>query len=423
MPASEVRFRPALVTGASVVILFVYLHYADNTWPLYSSANEWLVLGLVGSAMLAPLLHLARRVARAVEGDNAFARFRRWAQARPRAARALYAAPTVLALLASFEERFIDALTRPYYRLGEVIAALVIVWVLPSLGLGLVARALLRGLFVAPIPAPKTVTPPAEKFSFSAVAVTPEASLAVAVLFAFTVVAAIVATQVPHTMLYTPASGVALVAYIGTVMALAFAFQRASRIAIGFDGVLVHGSSRTRFFAFHDVDTVDATRGGDVVLCRHGRVVLRLQLHGEDEGGHQAIAARIRESLARAREPKGGGAARLAEAVGTAPLARAAQGLGSFRAPGVTRDELWELIEAPSTAAASRAAAAQALAAGADTGDRTRMRIAAQHCAEPAARAIMERVGADEAEEEEEPAGGADMHRMRRVVPGSPAGR
>jgi len=185
----------------------------------------------------------------------------------------------------------------------------------------------------------------------------------------------------------------------------------------------VTGSSRTRFFAYHDIDAVQATRGGDVLLFRNDRAVLRLQLHGEDQGRHEAIAERIREGLAHARAPRGGGAARLADALGTASLARAAQGLGSFRAPGVTRDELWELVEAPGTAATSRAAAAEALASGADPADRTRMRVAAERCAEPLARSVLTRVAGVEEGEEEEPAERPDPRRMRREAPREPADR
>jgi hypothetical protein len=137
---------------------------------------------------------------------------------------------------------------------------------------------------------------------------------------------------------------------------------------------------------------------------------------GEDAGRHAAIAERIRESMARARDPLGGGAARLADALGTAPLAQAAHGLGSFRAPGATRDELWELVEAPGTAASSRAAAAEALAVGADAGDHARMRIAAEHCADPVARAVLARVGVGEESDEEEAVEDVELGLRRRMA-------
>ena len=99
-------------------------------------------------------------------------------------------------------------------------------------------------------------------------------------------------------------SSLGFVAYLAFVGFGAFAFRRASRVAIGLDGVHIRGTSRAQFFAYRDLDSA-RTKGSDLELVRRGKVVLRLQLHGEDAARRDAVLARISENIARVREGRG----------------------------------------------------------------------------------------------------------------------
>jgi hypothetical protein len=411
--ASPQRFRPALVSLASVLVLIGYglvQRPARETIPFYRL--EWaLVLALVGAAMAAPLVFVARIGARArlrATGRDAFARIRRWAAAWPRAASALLATPTLAMLAASYSHAFLYALTwesdpaqlGPHPRTQDAVFFILLVWIAPSLGSGLVWRSLLRG-FLVPL-ADDAAVRDAEGFTFSAVAVTPETRAAVFGIIALTVGVVAALGWVPSSLLYKPLGAALILGYAAAATGAVWLFQRASRIGVGFDGVLVHGSSRTRFYAYRDIDEVEATRWGDVLLRRQGRVVLRLQLHGTDEGRHVAVAERIRAGLSGAREQAGGAAHRLVEARGKASFVHAATGQASFRSPGMTRDALWEVVEAAASSGESRVAAAEALEIGASPEDRARLRFAAERCAEPAVRSALAWIGNDFEDCEEE---------------------
>jgi hypothetical protein len=418
-----------LLMVASLACFFGYVALVNTVGRAmsgYFDGSEPLAFSFLASAVAAPVLYVVRLAARARlrgTGKDAFAGLRRWFSERPRAARALSALPTLLGLLFTSDPHLVDNfVTSPYtpaMPLASAIGYVALLGLAPALALGLLGRGLIQGLF-APLEGKplgqKPIEDP-EQLTFSAVAVTLETRGAVGAVLALSVAVLAVLSNMELRHLDSSAGAAGLSAYIAAMLATAGLFQRVSRIDLGFDGVLVTGSSRTRFFAYHDVDAVEALPWGDVVLRRNGRVVLRLQLHGADEGRHAAIAQRVREGIDRAREARTGGAARLADARDRSPLARAAEGLGSFRAPGVTRDELWELVEAPGTDAASRAAAAEALAASAGASDRRRMRVAAQRCAEPRARAVLARIAAAEEDEAEDDQSPTEARRLRLRSP------
>jgi len=219
-----------------------------------------------------------------------------------------------------------------------------------------------------------------------------------------TLVGAALAASLPFETLIDNRVLAAGLVYIALIAAAASEFQRASRIAVGNDGILVSGTSRTRFFGYHEVDGAEGTDRGEIVLRRGEAVVLRLQLHGDDAMRRDELLARVRGQIARAAALAGGHAQRLAQAASAAELGRAARGGGDYRAAGSTRDDLWEVVEAPIAASERRRAAAAALAASFDGDDRARLRIAAEHCADPAARAALLRIaeGVAEAELEED---------------------
>ena len=297
-------------------------------------------------------------------------------------------------------------------------------WVLPAIGLPLIGRASLQRLLAPLADDAEPAAEAADGFLFSAVAVTPETRAAVGGLSVVSLAAAALLAASPLDVLGSPAVLAGLAAYVAAAVGATVAFQRTSRIALGFDGVLVTGTSRTRFFSYRELDDVEVARGGDLVLQRHGRVVLRLQLHGEDVARSQGILDRLRAGISGARDPGSGGARGLADAASQARLAWAARGDADYRTAGATREEVWELVEAPATDGPTRAAAATALAPGLDGAGRARLRVAAQTCAEPAARETLLRIAAGDEEEPEEPLAEPSSPRViqRRLPGASPPG-
>jgi hypothetical protein len=228
-----------------------------------------------------------------------------------------------------------------------------------------------------------------DEIVFDAVAVTPRTLALVATFAAVTIaVPAYVATRTVHQLFHDQTPFTLSVAYVAFAAAAALAFRRASRISVGVDGVHVRGTSRAQFFAYRDIESA-RVNGGDIELVKRGRVVLRLQLHGEDASRREAVLARITRQITRVQEGRGATAARIVASSSEDDLARAADGAGDYRVATLTREQLWALVEGPEIEATARKAAAQALARAGDESDRARLRVAAEHCAEPQVRVAL----------------------------------
>ncbi len=241
------------------------------------------------------------------------------------------------------------------------------------------------------------------RIGFDAVAVTAETRAAVAVMAALPV-ATFFAIQAAN--LGDTGTLLALAAYASTAVAGALAFRRASRIAVGVDGIFVTGSSRSRFFAYRDVDAVRAN-GSDIELLRGSRVVLRLQLHGEDATQKELIVARIEEAIDAARKRRTEAVGEIVASATPERLARLADGAEGYRSPSVTRDQLWSVVGAPEADAATRTAAARALVTRGDGHDRARLRVAASECAQPGVRVALMELADEDDEGDDEAAPGA----------------
>jgi hypothetical protein len=222
-----------------------------------------------------------------------------------------------------------------------------------------------------------------------------------------------VATARIEILAESPAFLAAVAAYVAAAAGAAYAFRRASRIAVGIDGVYVGEAASTRFFPYREVDEVRAAGAGDLELLRGGRVVLRLQLHGEDAGRRDEVLARVDSAVARARS----GETRGAEAVVQSMTARRKVVAAAIEPPGyreatltrehlwatLTREHLWELVEGAATDAPTRTAAAEALVrtSSLDGEERSRLRVAATRVADPRVRVAigsLARDGEDEAD-------------------------
>ncbi|MBX3229057.1 MAG: hypothetical protein KIT84_01865 [Labilithrix sp.] len=247
----------------------------------------------------------------------------------------------------------------------------------------------------------------AEGFTFDAVAVTTETLAAVGGLAALSVAMVTAAfTLSVSTLVHHPLFRTALLAYLALALGGAALFRRTSRIDVGFDGIFISGSARRRFVSFADVDGVRASQLG-LELLRGERVVLRLQLHGEDATRRDALADRIRAAIAAAEAQRREPAVDFLRSASTEEVGRAAGGSSTYRESAPTRDKLWDLLESPAVDAAGRKAAASALAKDGTTEELTRLRVAAEHCADPSVRARIEEV-LDDQELPEEP----EKHRM-----------
>ena len=240
----------------------------------------------------------------------------------------------------------------------------------------------------------------ADGFTFDAVAVTRETRAAVGGLAALSVAMTALAVSMPVSHMRDPAFLAGVAAYVAVAGGAALLFRRASRVAVGLDGVHVHGSSRSRFYAYGELDGARAN-GGDIQLLRGTRVVLTLQLHGKDAARRDALVKRLDAAITRASEERDEPAVSFVNSASQEDLVRAAEGGGSYRRLAVSRDQLWSALEGPSVAASARRAAAEALAGSTDPSERARFRIAAEQCAEPAVRVRMRELIE---EEEDEPA-------------------
>ncbi len=352
---------------------------------------------------------LVRMVARArVRAGHAdpLDRVRAWVLAHPRGARAAFSSPALpwvalplydIAWLLSYQ------LAHPSSWSLSVSASIAGLLLIP-IGLGAVgwvkAGQVARHALLAPTldaSEQERARTSGNQFDFNAIAVTPETRGAVVLMAAASLAMAVVMAAVPARLLWNASLMGMLAGYLALALAGAAAFRRASRIAVGVDGVFVTGTSRTRFYAYKDLDEVQMTASA-VVLVRGGKNVVQLQLHGEDAAKRSAIVEKIQGAIERSKQGLDAGAAHVVDSVSGDALARLAQGGGDYRAAAVTREQLWAIVEGPEHDAHTRAGAAGALATTGDAAERARLRIAAAHCAEPQVRVALQEI----AEEDED---------------------
>jgi hypothetical protein len=353
-----------------------------STFPTFVVYGGW-------AMFLVPLGFVARMVARARLRSGArdpIDRLRAWVVAHPRSWAAI-----VGVLPAIWGIKAFDVLITDHRGFGLTPAQVLPVVTLSALFEYVAARGTFRA-FLQP-----TVDPEEElrieigpdEIKFDAVAVTRETRAAVGALAGLSVAMTAWIAVLPIGTLYRDRRlFAAMVAYMVVVVVSATLFRLASRVAVGIDGVLVKGTSKTRFFAYRDVDAVRVVRG-DIELVRRDRTVLRLQLHGADAVRRDAVAARIRENIERVQRGEHAVAAQLVSSASKGELARVASGGADYRAASLSREALWKLIEGPTVDAESRRAAAEALAKTSDDSERARLRVAAEHCADPRVRVAL----------------------------------
>jgi hypothetical protein len=364
--------------------------YRAVTGPLRASYAVTLTLASVLAPIGALVRLLARGRARAGLADP-LEHLRALLAGRPRAARVLSAVPAA-AWTALLTLWFAGSFFREASLSGTVWLAIV-GFVLPT-ALAFFAQVALvrRGLRALAAPTAgtndlTTVEANADGFTFQAVAVTTETRAAVAGMALLPLAFfGLLSSTSHHGFSTAPVRELLMVtAYVAATAALTVLFCRASRIAVGVDGVRVQGTSRLRFFPYREVDGA-RVHGSNLELYRGTRTVLRLQLHGDDAPRREALLARLEGAIARAHADRGDPVAGFLSSASRAELARAAGGASDYRSAAVSRDQLWALLEGPAIDAASRRAAAEALGGSRDRAERERLRVIGEQCAEPAMR-------------------------------------
>jgi hypothetical protein len=368
---------------------------------------------LAAATVLVPLGYLTRLLARArVRGGGAdpLDRVRVWAGEHPRRVAWLTAAPALL-----WAARVVFGRSNWWLSFGGLRAWLVsaegvVMALLAATAVYALTRAGVRSMLAPTLD--EAASPDSADLAdkkdivFRAVAVTRRTRAAIGVVAALSAVASAVFFLMPvQTLNGTPAAA-GLAAFVAFVLGSAVVFRRSSLVAVGVDGVLVMpGTASTHFVAYRDLDDARAA-GESIELVREG-VVLRLQLHGEDAAKRDAVIAKIRAAIARAKQGASAVAGQIVASATSERLARTARGDGGeYRAPALTRDQLWDIVEAPEVDAAARTAAATALATTDESGVRARLRVAAEQIADPDVRVALREIaeGDDAPDEEARPA-------------------
>lgn len=306
-------------------------------------------------------------------------------------------------LALSTDFRLSDALTGEAFHLNLSLVGHAVGSLLAAIGAAAASRAAVRALDDAPVSATETAAGaaarPLDDSTFTAVAVTPTTRGAVGALaLASIAMTALVVAAPMRTQL-----GPAVIAYVLAALGAATLFRYVSRIVVGIDGVLVTGMGRTRVFGYAMFDEV--REGGelsrDILLLRGGRVLVRLQLPDDEAPRVSGLVARLRDAMDRAAALRNNGAdlmMQMAKAGGAASDRLASSSRGTYRQATMAREQLWELVEGPFADADARTIAAEALAPDLDAQDRSRLRVAAEHSADPRVRLALLALADDEDE-------------------------
>lgn len=184
-----------------------------------------------------------------------------------------------------------------------------------------------------------------------------------------------------------------------------------AKIHVGSDGLLYKMRVGARFFPWSTVQAVLPIQKGIQVLLKTGEThdiptVARGKMYYEYERIAQAtLIARATDALAtfeRARESDRGDvpdvSARVAR-LGRSKeewLSKLFDREGSFREAPIRNEDLWKVVESPGADVTARAGAAAVLAREASDEDRVRLRVAAETCAEPRLRVVLDKAATGE---------------------------
>ncbi|NUO53449.1 MAG: hypothetical protein HOV80_31755 [Polyangiaceae bacterium] len=197
-----------------------------------------------------------------------------------------------------------------------------------------------------------------------------------------------------------------LLATAGGILALATPLVLAqAKIRVGADGLMVKTPGGRRFLAWNEVREIGPSHNGVILDTTSGQVRVALyptfSLSSAQKETQAALIEKARQAL---RDFRARGTTSIAERLARRgrPLEEWLRGLknfeGDFRNEPVSADELLQVVEDPHQDTTARAAAAAALGSRGSSGDRERIRIAADACAGERLRVALTRAadGSDE---------------------------
>jgi hypothetical protein len=200
-----------------------------------------------------------------------------------------------------------------------------------------------------------------------------------------------------------------LIAVAVLVMIVGSAAFNPCIIHVGADGLLVGTRIGPRFVPWSEVVSLESASRGVVVRCKAEAIAIPTSLtvaaNPRDEVAKQALLDRAHAALAAHRRGEEPDVAALLARRGR-PHAEWVRALFhrevGFRTAPVLDDQLWSVVESATADATARAGAAAVLARAGGAAERERLRVAADGCAAPRLRAVLEKAadGASDAEVE-----------------------
>jgi hypothetical protein len=192
--------------------------------------------------------------------------------------------------------------------------------------------------------------------------------------------------------------------------ALGFYLRSFARVDVGSDGVLIRRLGDPRFLSYGDIAGASVDEPEAIVLTLRSGGAIRLSMGSSPEKTQlrDALVQRIEEARAAFAREAGAGGTEARVAPGGRELnlwmadVRALAGALDYREARLDEEGLWRVLDDVTAPPATRAGAALAISA-LDPPSRSRLRVAAEACAEPRLRVALARVadGASEAELEE----------------------
>ena len=182
-----------------------------------------------------------------------------------------------------------------------------------------------------------------------------------------------------------------------------------THISVGADGVLVKGLLRRTFHPFAKITHVRRTSWGVLLVRENGREV-EIRTEGKENGkaspSRDALFACVEKRVAQLAAVRGETHAAALLARGGRSVeewTRALRTLGSeqvesYRALALPAEEMWRILEDPSSDATARAGAAVALRGSLDEEGRARVLAVADQCASPRVRVALHAAAVETAE-------------------------
>jgi hypothetical protein len=184
-----------------------------------------------------------------------------------------------------------------------------------------------------------------------------------------------------------------------------------TNVSVGRDGVLVGGLVRRSFYPFAKIASVQKTKWGVMLVRESGREVevrTEAKENAKASPNRDALFECIQRRVAELATQRGETNAAVLLARGGRSVEEWTRGLhalgggevGGYRAPAIPTEEMWRILEDPTSDATARAGAAVALRASLDDEGRARVRAAAEESASPRVRVALEAAAgtADETE-------------------------